>query len=445
MNIENETQQHEVAPQHEDASVPAPRSSSSPSEKEGALPRAAASIVGALAESWAELRTHKLRVILSLIGIGVAVAALTVVVALGEYQKQSYIESSDRWGGRVATLSIGTSSTDGSPIDWEDVDARFARVAERYDFSHTSRFSDGAAMLPVQLPEGVTQIRSRLMDPAYPLIHRLTILEGRWFNSTDRELLAPPVVISEPLWDTLGRVPLSQHPTLSMTGDLAGTYPIVGVTPRDGVWDTENRVDMLLDHYGAKLGHIPGDISLMREIWVPEELAAEIGPVLAMDLRATTPPNQEIHVNRSDWGAQPGFDTQFLIMQLITGGIAGIVLLLGGLSLLNIQLVAMRQRIREIGVRRSFGASGARVFSAVLLESVVATTVAGIAGIALSVAVIQTLIGMGVMFDGMLNSPPFPFGAAVTGLIASVVIGALAGLIPALVALRVKVIDAIRF
>lgn len=60
------------------------------------MSNAFASLVGALSDAWAELRTHRLRVILSLIGIGVAVAALTAVVALGELQKQATVEQSDR-------------------------------------------------------------------------------------------------------------------------------------------------------------------------------------------------------------------------------------------------------------------------------------------------------------------------------------------------------------
>lgn len=408
--------------------------------------RALSSAVGALGEAWAELRTHKLRVALSLIGIAVAVAALTAVVALGEYQRQAMVEQSDRYGGRVATLSVGTHSTDGSPVDWAEADRRFVRAAERYGFSHTARVvPDGSTTLPVQLPEGVKDVPARLMDPAYPVMHRLALLEGRWFSPQDRELLAPPVVINEPLWDLLGRVPLDRHPTLRMGGALAGVYPIVGVTPREGMWDTRPRVEMLLDHYRERLGAVLAEVQVMWEAWVPGELASDIGPVLAMDLRAQLPPGLEVSVSRTDWAAQPGFEQSFLMMQLVTGGVAGIVLLLGGLSLVNIQLVAMRQRIREIGVRRSFGASDGRIFASVMLESVVATTAAGVIGIAVAVAVLRSPWVTQSLFSGLQDVPPFPFGAAIVGLVASVAVGALAGLIPALVALRVRVIDAIRF
>ena len=404
-----------------------------------------AGAVGTFSEAWTELRTHKLRVILSLIGIAVAVAALTAVVALGELQKQSILENQERWGGRIATIRIDASSKDGTPVDWAAMDARFAHVNERYGFTHTSRLVDGQLQLPVQLPNGVTQVASRQFDPAFPIIHRVKVLEGRWFESTDRELLAPPVVISEPLWERLGRPAIHTRPTLEMTGAFAGTYPIVGVTPREGEWDTTLRVDMLLDSYVGIAGTLPKEVSVSREIWVEGKRASEIGPVLAMDLRSGLPDHLQLNVFRSDMGASPEFEQSFLMMQIITSGISSIVLLLGGLSLVNIQLVAMRQRIREIGVRRSFGASGARIFTAVMMESVVATAVAGVLGIVLAVAIVRSPLIMRTMFFGLQDVPPFPFSAAIVGLVAAVLTGALAGLVPAIVATRARVIEAIRF
>ncbi len=405
----------------------------------------AAPLVGALSDAWNEIRVHRLRVLLSLIGIGVAVAALTAVVAIGEYQKQLTAEQSDRYGGRVATLTMNVGSSDGSPIDWAKLDAHVERVSERYSFSRTSRLVDGTVNSPVQMPEGVTPVLTRLYDADYAVIHRMTVIEGRTLQASDAELLAPPVVITEYMWELLGSVPLSARPTLTMTGDLAGTYPIVGVLPKEGVWDTNVRVDMLYDSYLARAGALPNEASVWREFWVPPEIVNDLAPVLAMDLRAGLDPSLELSLSRSDWASQPGYADSALVFQLVSGAIAGLVLLLGALSLVNVQLVAMRQRIREIGVRRSFGATSGRVFTSVLLENLVATTVAGVVGIMLVVLIMRSEWVVDAMFQGLQDTPPFPFGAALAGLIASVVVGALAGVIPALVALRVKVIDAIRF
>ncbi len=412
---------------------------------DGTWSRIASGIVGTLGEAWTELRTHRLRVILSLIGIAVAVAALTAVVALGELQKQATLENSERYGGRIATLTINTHTTDGSPVNWTAADARFDRVNERYGFTHTSRLIDGQVQLPVQLPTGVTQVNSRQYDPAYPVIHRLKLKDGRWFRGSDTELLAPAVVVTEPLWEQLGGVAIASHPTLQMTGPFAGTYQIIGVVAKQGEWDQELRVDMLYDDYLARVGAVPKDTSVTREVWIPGDRAAQIGPVLAMDLRSGLPSGTELSVNRTDTGASPDFEQSFVMMQIITSAISSIVLLLGGLSPVNIQLVAMRQRIREIGVRRSFGASGARIFASVMMESVVATAVAGVLGIVLAVAIVRSPMIMNTLFYGMQDVPAFPFSAAVIGLTAAVATGALAGLVPAIVATRVRVIDAIRY
>jgi len=165
-----------------------------------AFSRALPGIVGALTEAWAELRTHKLRVLLSLIGIGVAVAALTGVLALTAYQKQAMIEQSDRWGGRVAMLQAsltpggggpgaaegpitsagfagGGPDASGSPtaVDWEALDGRVRESTERFDFAYTSRLVDfGAVNVPVQM-DMVRQLPVRLVDPSYPAMHRLEL------------------------------------------------------------------------------------------------------------------------------------------------------------------------------------------------------------------------------------------------------------------------------
>lgn len=400
--------------------------------------------LGALADAWAEIRVHKLRVLLSLIGIAVSVGALTAVVAISEYQRQYQAEQSDRWGGRAATIVVSVTSEDGEPVDIDDFDQRFSHATERFEFSHTARIVQGM-MVGTQLTEGITDVNARLIDPMYSEIHREQLLEGRWLRDSDVEALAPAAVISEPLWDRIGRVPLSEHPTLTVTGAGGGTYQIVGVVPRTGFGDEELRVDVLYEAYRDRVDALPEEAWWQYEIWVGPDRAEQIGPVLAMDLRAGLPEGQVVSVGRTDWGAQPGAMDAQATFEMVTGGIAALILALGALSLINIQLVAMRQRVREIGVRRAFGASSGRVFFSVLLESLVATTVAGAIGIAIVVAVLRSDWLVTTMFVGMQDVPPFPMRAALVGLAASVIVGAVSGFIPALVALRVKVIDAIRF
>jgi putative ABC transport system permease protein len=132
-------------------------------------------------------------------------------------------------------------------------------------------------------------------------------------------------------------------------------------------------------------------------------------------------------------------------MKLLIGGIAALVLLLGALGLVNISLVTVRQRIREIGIRRSFGATAGRVFFSVMMESVVASFAAGVVGVIAAILIVTNPWVLQQLAQGLMDIPPFPIEAALLGLGAATAVGALAGLLPAIVAVRVKVIDAIRF
>ena len=122
------------------------------------------------------------------------------------------------------------------------------------------------------------------------------------------------------------------------------------------------------------------------------------------------------------------------------------VMILGALSLVNISLVTVRQRIHEIGVRRSFGATSRRIFFSIMLESVVATVVAGVVGVGIAIVALRW-VPLSAVFNGlpMPSNPPFPMLAAVIGLLAATAVGALSGIIPAIVAVRIRPIDAIRY
>lgn len=427
-------------------------------------------VVGALAEAWSEVRHHRLRVLLSLIAIAVSVAAITAVVAVSEYALQQRAEQSDRGGGRPATLQVsitsggGTGGAPGAPgpmgsggtsgamgsggpagssgADLVASDALFDRVSERFGFSHVTRRVTGVTV-PIQTGDYLRPAQTELVDPAYGVMHRVTLVDGRWFADEDAELLAPPVVIGESLWETFGSPPVWTHPTVTLGGDVAGTYQVIGVRPKEGPWDTQKTVTMLYDSYLQRAGGLPENITPTWEVWMGADRAADIGPVLAADLRQSAAEGTTIAVSRTDWASRPDPGRELAEWAMI--GAVSLVLLLGGLSLVNVQLVAMRQRIREIGVRRSFGATAGRIFTVVMLENVVATAVAGVIGIALVVIVLRTPLVTDVLFSGLQDVPPFPLRAAVTGLVAAVGIGALAGILPALVAMRVKVIDALRF
>jgi putative ABC transport system permease protein len=218
------------------------------------------------------------------------------------------------------------------------------------------------------------------------------------------------------------------------------------VTPSP-VWDEWPSMYVMWNAYADRM--TPQDLQNWGpptyEAWVPPELAEQLSPLISQDVAGALGEDYQVDVNRQDYLAWGDGSDPLLPLKLMVGGVAILILLLGALGLLTISLVTVRYRIREIGIRRSFGATGGRVFFSVMMESVVATFVAGAVGVMIAVLLTRLPIVQEYLLQGAQDIPPFPWEAVVVGLVAATLVGALAGLLPALVAVRVKVIDAIRY
>jgi putative ABC transport system permease protein len=396
--------------------------------------------VGALVEAWGELRIHRLRVLLSLIGVAVAVAAMTGVTALGDITRQAQAELSEAQSGRPATFRVDAWSETTTP-DTTAATAAFREFVDRYQIEQASLVT--YSTMPVRMPTATWDVTVQAVDPPYGTMHRIAPIHGSWFTAADADRLSPALVVNEAFLRELGVVDLSGHPTVligagepvraTVTGVIADLWP--GAYPEAYI---------LSSAYERWIPPNPEYFTVPAlEVWVPPEDAEVAEEYLNRDLTAALGAGTQVQIYRQDAFGIEAFDQ---VLQLVVTGIGMLVLMLGALSLVNISLVTVRQRVREIGIRRSFGASSGRIFFSIMMESLVATVLAGIVGVGIAVvavrnAPIEALIGWGTIQD----VPPFPVSAAVTGLVAATAIGALAGLLPALVAVRVKPIDAIRY
>jgi ABC-type antimicrobial peptide transport system permease subunit len=404
-------------------------------------------LLGAFAEAWDEVRVHKSRVVLSLVGVFLAVFAMTSVTAIGQIVAQVQQEQAERFGGRPATLSIQAyDPMTGMPPDPVEWDAAVAALLERYDITTaaTQAYEEGL----FRLPGGTMSTQVRRVSPSFGPLHRVEPIEGRWFREGDRASLSPALVVNEAFLRALGVADMSSRPTVVLGGPAPVRATIVGVV-REGYG--EELVVYRVDKSGGQAttaaaanpmsGFFGGPPAL--ELWVPPEQAEEALATALNDLRLSLDGVQVDGGRMDDQSSEETIAT----LRLAIRGAGIVVLVLGGLGVLNIGLVTVRQRIREIGVRRSFGATSGRIFSAVMLESVCATALAGVAAVAASIVLVRNLpleswLGGGIP---LADTPGFPVAAAVEGMIAATAVGALAGLLPAIIAVRAKVIDAIRF
>jgi putative ABC transport system permease protein len=401
-------------------------------------------VLGALAEAWDEVRVHKSRVVLSLVGVFLAVFAMTTVSALGQLVAQAQQEQGERSGGRPAT--IGVTAYDpmtGVPPDGDQWDTAVAELVDRYGIATAATIAYEQGLF--RLPGGTQAVQVQRVSPSYGPLHRIEPVEGRWLREGDRQSFSPALVVNEAFLAGLGVSDLSARPTVVLGGPTPVRATVVGVV-RAGYGDEllAYRVDRSTGPWDqAGVDPSMGFGSVTLELWIPSEQADQVMETVRNDLGLALE-GAQVDTYRQD--AQ-GMEEALALLRLAVRGAGGVVLLLGGLGVLNIGLVTVRQRIREIGVRRSFGASSGRIFTAVMLESVCATALAGLVAVGASIVLVRNLPLDRLLNNGipLADTPGFPVSSAVEGLVAATLVGALAGLLPAVIAVRAKVIDAIRF
>ena len=405
-------------------------------------------LLAAVTEAWSEIRVNRTRVVLSLVGVFLAVFAMTTITAAGNMGRQMMAESSERAGGRPATLQAQVYSLTGS-VDAQGkqrlLDA-YRATAERHRIADWGLVDNSGRTLTVRFPGGAQAVPFTGVDPAYGSMHRVLVDDGRFFTAGDDEAFSPRLVVNRLFADQLGGFTDGVPLTVQLGGERPVVATVVGIADQpysDPTMPSAYVLNSTVAQWdlGAAAGYASPPT---MEMWVPDVAADALTSTIASELGASMP-GYEAQVYRSDFGADLG-----VVDAVLAYGVRGVgvfALVLGGIGVLNVGIVTVRQRIREIGVRRSFGATGARVFFAVLLESVAATFVAGLLAVMLSIVLVsnvplEALLPADVTLDDV---PPFPVSAAVEGLVAATAIGALAGLVPATMAVRAKVIDAIRY
>lgn len=144
-------------------------------------------------------------------------------------------------------------------------------------------------------------------------------------------------------------------------------------------------------------------------------------------------------------------EDQFTMFLYLGIGIAALIwivglgtLFAGGIGVSNIMLVTVRERTKEIGIRRALGASPGNIITQIMSESIVLTIIAGVLGLMVGVGLLR-LFGLALsQGDQFFKDPQISFGVAIAALFILLIIGTLAGYLPAKRAMTIKPIEAIR-
>ncbi|WP_437662131.1 ABC transporter permease [Sorangium sp. So ce1182] len=390
--------------------------------------------------AWRSLASNRMRTLLTMLGMIIGTAAVVAVLGIGEGARSSVEGRIRSLGANLLMVRPGSASTSGvrsgtvKTLTEDDADALkaldgVAAVAPERSGSAQLRY------MASNLNASVTGI-----TPAYLEVRSLSMGSGVPFSDLDEQQRARVVIVGANVARQLypGGSPLGTR--LQINGSA---FRVVGVlaekgsgmgSPDDGVFvplSTHRSVLFGQDHLSTISLQLASEDRSDTVIAQLEQLLR-----LRHRLRADQPSDFEVR-SQAEMLATMGQITGTFTTLL--GSVAAVSLIVGGIGIMNIMLVSVRERTREIGVRMAVGARRRDIMRQFLVEAVVVSLAGGVAGVGLGYGAAVALSRFG---EWATIVPPYAVGLALG---VSILIGITFGVGPARRAARLDPVEALRF
>ena len=396
-----------------------------------------------------QLRTHKLRAALSILGILISVGSVTGIVSLGDGLRSVVTEQFEKSGGP-------NQITVRSPREWyrnqkgrwvrrnweeylENRDMEYLQQASPYiDFVVPIIYMDRN----VKYRNATASARIRASNQHHYKIENWEVASGRFISEADVKYAAKVTVIGPELAKDLYG---SENPVgkeLKIDGDR---YLVVGMLSELKFFGGTNERHMVIPYTTAQKRMYGNDrVSRFFVITKAPEYVDEVVSQIRYAMKAMHEHADEFEIETGE-GQIEQFNRVVFILKVVAGGIAGISLLVGGIGIMNIMLVSVTERTREIGIRKALGAKRRTILFQFILEAIVLCLFGGGLGILLG-------IGLGAALSAWIKSlTPAPFESIVSpglmlfAVLYSAAIGLFFGVYPAFRASKLDPIEALRY
>jgi putative ABC transport system permease protein len=393
----------------------------------------------------AGIAANKLRSGLTILGMTIGVAAVIILVAVGNGSKIQVQSRINALGSNVLLVQaqggrFGPGGGGGAQVTFtqRDVDA----LGDKFDAP------DVKSVSPVSNATGTTFVSGSVSYqpstftgtvPAYAATRSYDVAEGQMFTDADVKAHHRVVVLGPTVVQNLfaGADPVGQTVRVNGTG-----FQVIGVTAAKGSNGTQDQDDIALAPMTAVQDTLTGYTGL-SSITVQatsgstlDAAQAEITSILTSRKHVTDPTNPGFQVINQG-SVRAASDATTNVFTTLLGAVAAISLLVGGIGVMNIMLVSVTERTREIGIRKAIGARRSDILAQFLAEAVLVSMIGGLTGVAAGIIGSQFKIA-GVEPAIALYSVFLAFGA-------SALAGLFFGTYPAGRAARMRPIDALRF
>lgn len=392
------------------------------------------------------LKATRMRTLLTILGIIIGIAAVTTVLALGEGAKQTLQNQLTQFGGDVVTVRPGKLSKDSKgEISGYDFFANFnASTLTESDVKVISSTPGVAYTAPIMGVRGSVSGSERTTDNAQIIAtnHDMATVLGQDVKVgefVNEELNRNTVVLGSALANEL----LGSDQTIGQQVDIRGEkYTLIGVLNQteiplavNGLYDSNHAAYVTLEA-GKALNQGVAHIQTINFRIAPGANSQEVISKVSQRLREAHKADDTAVIGSSE--ALAITNKLFSQFTFYVAAVASISLLVGGIGVMNIMLVAVSERTREIGVRKAVGATNGQIMRQFLTESAIMSLTGGLLGLLLSY--IFTLV---ISWNFQFNAA-FTWSIVGWSLLVSLVIGIIFGMFPAIRAARKDPIVALR-
>ncbi|MBP3040068.1 ABC transporter permease [Bacillaceae bacterium Marseille-Q3522] len=388
---------------------------------------------------------HKVRSILTMLGIIIGVCAVIIIVAIGQGAKKQMTDELFGTDKNIIEVYYEPIQTEETAEMVEEV-AYQPPVLTREDLDKIREVpgvkavfgtNSGYGTLVHNEAQGNPQITG--VDEQYIRGRKITVVEGRPFFRNDIDGMGRVVMI-----DTVARDKYFQGDE-EVIGELieldGNPFKVIGVyesaVPEQYRYSEDGEMLMSRTLISMMLGS--QEIEQISILGDNPETVAETGRQAAQRLTEIKNLEDGMYTTFDMSEYENEINSFLTTMTLFIGSIAGISLLVGGIGVMNIMLVSVTERTREIGLRKALGATRGRILLQFLIEAMTLTSLGGLLGIGLA--------SLGAFLVSQLS----PFGAIISPLIViigisfSALIGIVFGILPANKASKLNPIDALRY
>lgn len=402
------------------------------------------------------IRANKFRSFLTVLGIVVGVMTAIVVASILTGMRQSIVQTIEDYGTNniyAFHLSTGFGGGDRSernrkPLTVEDADAIMAQSAAVEDIALVApgigNFGPGFDDNMTYQGRNYRWANTDGVSPNYDEISNLTIREGRFITESDDQQRRNVIVIGVDAAEAL--FPGEEGNIVGKQVRMNGTmWEIIGVLEkRKAGFFGENEEDrkVFLPFRTARKAAPQRDYLLhiikAREGMVPAALQ-DAEDILRKRREVAFDAPNNFDIKTADKFIEQ-FDSITAMVGLIAIAISSLGLLVGGIGVMNIMLVSVTERTKEIGIRKAIGATKGAIVLQFLLEAMTLTFFGGVIGVTLAVG-ISNLIML------LIPSIPasIPLWAVMSGLIVSIGVGLIFGVLPARKAAKLDPIECLRY